>query len=221
MKILALETSTLTGSVALVEDGVLVGETLLGVSVRHSESLLPAIDRLLKDARLLSKDIDLYAVSTGPGSFTGLRIGLATAQGFGAAHGKPVIGISSLEGLAQNAFYFSGVVVPVVNAFRSEVYRGFFERNGNELVLLQPEAAVSVQVLAQELKDLKKPAILLGNGVAICPSEVFSATGVTAASPVFHTPRASHIATLAARAFTSHASESLAPPLPRYLRVPG
>ncbi len=205
MNILAIETSTLTGSVAITSETQVIGELTLSVSVRHSERLMPAIDRLFSDAGMKIADIDLFAVAKGPGSFTGLRIGMAAAQGLASAAKKPVIGISTLEGLAVNGLYFSGLIVPVLNAFRGEVYRGIFRSEGNTLIRLQEDAVMSMEALKKELESVEKPILLLGDG--------------TEAAIPFKIPRASNLAFLALKKWDEKACEE--PLLPVYLRQPG
>lgn len=220
MNVLAIETSTLTGSVALLSEGKVRGEITLSVSVQHSERLMPTIERLLQDT---DSPIDLFAVATGPGSFTGLRIGIAAALGLALAAGKPVVGISTLEGLAWNGIFFPGLIVPVLNAYRGEVYRGLYRRGaGWSLEAIEEDKAVSPTDLIRELKDHNARTLLLGNGVAICGEKVVEAVGddrVRIAPAPFANPRASNIAFIAVEKFSAGLSSE--PVLPRYLRKAG
>lgn len=212
MKTLAIETSTLTGSVALVGDGRLLGETTLSVSVQHSERLMPAIEQLLRDAGVAPSEIDLFAVAEGPGSFTGLRIGIAAAQGLGLAHGKPVAGVSTLRGLAMNAALFPGLIVPVLNAFRGEVYFGSYCTQEGRPEPLRQDAVLSVADFLEHLRSFEGDTLLLGPGIEVLGEDIW-VKGRTAPAP-FHAPRAANIAFLA----------DLSAPravLPRYLRKPG
>jgi len=220
--ILAIETATLTGSVALLSDEKVLGEITLSVSVQHSERLMPAIEQLLRDASIAPKDIDLYAVSAGPGSFTGLRIGLGVAQGLSLAHGKPLIGVSTLEGLAMNAAYFPGLVVPMLNAFRSEIYWGLYRTNGSGLTCVLEDCVSAPDELLDHLKNQSERILLVGNGIDICGSKIADGMGegrVEIGPASLRYPRAVHIAALAAEKFKSGLSNE--PVLPRYLRKPG
>ncbi len=211
MKILAIETSTLTGSIALLSDGALLGETTLSVSAQHSERLMPAIEQLLQNAAVDIADVDLFAVANGPGSFTGLRIGIAAAQGLALAHGKAVVGVSTLEGLAMNAVYFQGIVVPVLNAFRGEVYWRF----NNE------DRVSGAENMTADLQKTNDPILILGNGIVVCRDVLMKNLGdrLHIAPEWLHHPRAVPVATLAAKRF--HEGPSPEPVLPRYLRKPG
>ncbi len=225
MKILAIETATLTGSVGLLsdDDGLdVLGETTLSVSVQHSERLMPAIDHLLRDAGVPPQDIDLYAVSVGPGSFTGLRIGLAAVQGLSLAHNKPVVGVSTLEGLARNGLYFPGLVVPMLNAFRSEVYWGAYRANGTGFDGVGEDRASGPERLIDYLRQSSEPVLLLGNGVDVCGQQIAQELGeerIRIAPRHLCHPRAVHVAFLAAQNYRDGLSDE--PVLPRYLRKPG
>ena len=216
MKILALETSTLTGSVVLVDDSKVIAETTLSVSVQHSERLMPAIEELLKNSTTDISEIDLFAVSQGPGSFTGLRIGIAAAQGLALSQNKPIVGISTLEALAMNGFFFSGVIVPLLNAFRGDVYRGIYRMSSgltNELVPLVEDQVVTSTRLAEELATYSEEKLLIGY-------EVPTLKNVTMQTPFFlNFPKASYVAALALNQWKKKPESH--PIFPRYLREPG
>jgi tRNA threonylcarbamoyladenosine biosynthesis protein TsaB len=222
MNLLAIETSTLTGSVALLRDEAVVGEITLSVSVQHSERLMPAIDQLLRDAGTKPADIDLYAVATGPGSFTGLRIGIAAAQGLALARGKPVVGVSTLEALALNGIFFPGLIVPLLDAFRGEVYRGLYRRTAEGLGAIGDDRAVGLAPLIDELRKQDGAALLLGNGVELYGKKIEEELGIekiSIAPPPLRNPRASNVAFLALQKWKSGEKEGSI--LPRYLRKPG
>lgn len=129
MIVLGLDTSTMTGGAALVSEHGLIGEYVLNIRTTHSERLLPAIARLLTDADLNLADLGGIAVVTGPGSFTGLRIGVATAKGFAYARGIPLVGVTLFQSFAWQHTHFPGLVCPLVDARRGEVYAQLFEGN--------------------------------------------------------------------------------------------
>ncbi len=140
MKVLALDTSTLMSTCAVVEDGRLIGEYSLSRDMSHSERLVPMIKEVLAELDIKIEEIDLYGVATGPGSFTGLRIGVATIKGFAHVFNKPVVGVSTLEALAYNIPY-GGVVVPMLDARRNRVYSGIYGfENGEFKNILGPRA---------------------------------------------------------------------------------
>lgn len=224
MKILALETSTLTGSVALLSEACLIGEITLSVELQHSERLLPAIDRLLHDAHVSLPDLDAMAVAQGPGSFTGLRVGIAAAQGLALAAGKPLVGVSSLEGLAMNGSFFNGIVIPLFNAFRGEVYRGLYRCESGILLALAPDGVSAPDRLKEELGSFDGRFLLLGNGFSLVQEMLIQAFGaerilVPPLSQML--PRASHIGVLALRKLSSTKGTCFAPIVPTYLRKAG
>jgi tRNA threonylcarbamoyladenosine biosynthesis protein TsaB len=212
MKVLGIETSTLTGSVALVDNGRLLGETTLSVSVQHSEKLMPAIEQLLRDAGAEPGEIDLFAVAEGPGSFTGLRIGIAAAQGLALAHDRPIAGVSTLRGLAMNAVLFPGLIIPVLNAFRGEVYFGTYRAERGRPEAVEGDGVLPVADFLERIRSLGEERVLLGAGLEILPKD-HEVLRDRIAPALFHTPRAASIALLA---------EFSAPGavLPRYLRKP-
>ncbi len=167
MRILALETSTLAGGVALVEDGRVVGQSMLNIALTHSERLMAMVDRLLKDCRRTPAELDGLALSIGPGSFTGLRVGAATAKGLALALGLPVAPVPTLDALAANLPFADALVCPLLDARKGEVYLALYRWTGDamerqsEYLALPPQRAV-------ERLDL--PVIVLGDGVAACRS---------------------------------------------------
>jgi len=134
MKILAVDTSSERGSVCVSKDGEVLGEVRLSSSIQHSERLFGSIEFLFRFLPFGLTDIDLFAGARGPGSFTGLRIGLAALEGFAAALGKPSVGVSTLEGLAWAAGDPGTWIAPTIDARRSEVYGALYRRKGNELI---------------------------------------------------------------------------------------
>ena len=151
MRILALDSSGLVASVAIVEAGPVEQETIAEYTVNykktHSQTLLPMLDEVAKMIELDMESIDAIAVAAGPGSFTGLRIGSATAKGLGLALKKPLIHIPTLEGLAYNLCGTDKIVCPIMDARRGQVYTGIYEFDGDELVILEDQMAISVEEL--------------------------------------------------------------------------
>ncbi len=203
MKILALDTSTLTGSVALLDDGILKGEMTLSVSVVHSERLMPAIDRLLQDAGLTLESVDFFAAAVGPGSFTGLRIAIATVQGFCLALQKPSMSLSTLQALACNGGYFSGLVVPLLDARRGEVYAGIYRTQGSKPPqIVGEEMAIPPDRLMEMLQEdrfNRLSVLFLGEGSLVYREVINRGLKGRAlfAAPHANHPRAAHVASLA------------------------
>lgn len=164
MKILSIETATLAGGVALMEEAGLIAEYRLHVEIRHSERLLLAIDRLLSDARTSVADLDAIAVSIGPGSFTGLRVGLSTAKGLAMGSRKPLVTVPTLEAMASLFPYSQPLIVPMLDARRQEVYWALFDTQEGRPVRLHPEAATSPEVMLGSIGHLDQPILFVGEG---------------------------------------------------------
>lgn len=163
MKILGLDTSTMMTTCAVMEDETLLGEFSLSLDMSHSESLVPMIKELMDNLGMKVGDMDGFAVSKGPGSFTGLRIGLATAKGFAHVTGKPIVGVSSLEVLADN-MYGHEIVVPMMDARRDRVFTAIYSMDkGSWLPVLEPDA-LPVEDLIHIIDRDHERAMLVGDG---------------------------------------------------------
>ena len=167
MKILALESSAVAASAALCEDETLLGEYTLQNGNTHSETLLPLAEALLRSFSLSADDVDLFAVSAGPGSFTGVRIGCATLKGLAFGTNKPCLGVSTLEALAQNLIGQDGLICPVMNARRGQVYTALFSCKDQALTRLLPDSAMAITELDELLSQYEEPVMLVGDGYEI------------------------------------------------------
>ena len=183
MKILGMDSSGMTASVAYVADGVLIAEYTMNHKKTHSQTLLPMLDQIVRDAEIDLAEIDGIAIAAGPGSFTGLRIGAATVKGLGLALEKPVIPIPTCEGLAYNLCGTAGLVVPIMDARRGQVYTGIYrvgnrigEKNGEPVILseakdpvaiVQDQDAMAIEELLDRLAQLGEPVTFLGDGVPV------------------------------------------------------
>lgn len=172
MKILALDSTALTASVALTEDSELLAEYTLRNGNTHSETLLPMIESALKMLSLTVSDIDLFACSAGPGSFTGVRIGAATVKGLAFGSEKPCVGVSTLEALAYNLVGYCGLICPVMNARRSQVYTALFRSDGNTLTRLMEDSALAISELDAILAEYGEPVRFCGDGYDITLPEL-------------------------------------------------
>ena len=167
MKIFALDSTATVASVALCEDGKLLGEyTLMGGNT-HSETLLPMVESLLNIFSIDTGDIDLFAASAGPGSFTGVRIGAATIKGLAFGTNKPCLGVSTLEALAYNLNCINGLICPVMNARRKQVYTALFRASNGRLTRLMDDSAIAIAELDEKLKQFEDPVRLCGDGYDI------------------------------------------------------
>ena len=164
MLILAFETSAKAGSVALLREGVLLGESYQNTGLTHSQTLLAMAESLLAHCGYTPKDVDAVAVAAGPGSFTGVRIGVAAAKGFAWGSEKPCCGVSTLEAMAESLGAYEGTVVPVMDARRSQVYNAVFKAEKGTLSRVKEDRAISLEDLARELAALSGPIYLVGDG---------------------------------------------------------
>ena len=167
MKILSVDSSAQIATVALIEDGALLAEYSLNNGNTHSETLLPMVETILRDYRITVSDIDLFACSAGPGSFTGVRIGAATIKGLAFAQDKPCIGVSTLEAIAENLSVCKGLICPVMNARRSQVYTALFRSDGKTLTRLMPDSAMAISELDELLSKYGEPVFFCGDGYEI------------------------------------------------------
>jgi tRNA threonylcarbamoyladenosine biosynthesis protein TsaB len=166
--VLGIDTSTMTGGAALVRTGTLVGEYVLNIRTTHSERLLPAIKQLLDDGNISLEDIDGIAVVTGPGSFTGIRIGVATAKGFAYSLGQDIVGVTTLEAYGWQFKFFPGIVMPLIDARRNRVYaQGFV--NGEPVS--EGENTSLLHVL-EWCKAQENPCLMVGDGAFAYRSQI-------------------------------------------------
>lgn len=176
MRILALDSSGLVASVAVVDDNILIAEYTINYKKTHSQTLVPMMNEIKQMIELDLQSIDAIAVSAGPGSFTGLRIGSATAKGLGLALNKPLISIPTVDGLAYNLYGTNALVCPIMDARRNQVYTGIYafnrkvnngETDSYEMQTIQEQCAVDIAEIAEKLNTLGKEVIFLGDGVPV------------------------------------------------------
>ncbi len=162
MNVLSINTATRDGSVAITDGSSLIAEKCLNIQVTHSEKLLPAIDYLLKDTGRSLNDMEYFAVTIGPGSFTGIRIGLSTVKGLAWAAGRPAIGVSTLEALAHNIPYTDRDICPLIDARKGEVYTAIFRTDGERLVRVCEDVAIKPEMLVDMIE---RDTVMFGDGL--------------------------------------------------------
>ena len=183
MKILAIDTSALTATAAILSEDMLIAEVSTTTKLTHSQTIMPMIDELLKKVSLDITDIDLFACSEGPGSFTGLRIGIGTIKGLAYGLGKPVVGVSTLEALAHNIDVTDLIICPIMDARRGQVYNGLYRYNDDRLTCIEEPRALSIDELC---KELTKKTIFVGDGVNVHKEKIKELLGDKA---VFASPQ--------------------------------
>lgn len=218
MKILTIESSALTASVALCEDDRPIAEMTLQTGNTHSDTLLPMVEQLLAHAGMTVQDIDLFAVPVGPGSFTGIRIGVSVIKGLAFDSNKPCVGTSSLEGMAYNLAGFKGILCPVMDARRNQLYNALFRFEGDRLIRLTEDRLIPAADLAAELSAYGEAVILAGEGSDILRKASSDQIAYIMPSPMMATQNAVGVAQLALHMYHSGQAVSDGELLPVYLR---
>lgn len=221
MKILALEASATAASAALCDGDLVVGEYFLHTGRTHSQTLLPAVEQLLLACETTVAGIDYLAVSTGPGSFTGLRIAIAAVKGMAMGADKPCVGVSSLYALALNLRGLEGVAAAVMDARCGQVYTAIFELEGGEVRRRCEDKAITIVELGELLADEKKPIFLVGDGAMLCYNNLLTSTHDLRLAPShLRLQRASSVAFAAVQSIAEGGAVTAGELLPGYLRIP-
>ena len=221
MKILGLDSSGLVASVAIVEGNDLKGEYTVNYKKTHSQTLLPMLDEVAKMIELDLNSVDAIAVSGGPGSFTGLRIGSATAKGLGLALNKPLIHIPTVDARAYNLVGHRDLVCPLMDARRNQTYTGLYRFNGNEMEIAEPQCAVGIDEIIEKINNIGQPVVFLGDGVAVFESYIRENCKVpfTFAPAHMNKQRAGAVAALGELYYEQGKTETAAEHKPDYLRL--
>lgn len=167
MRVLALDSSGLVASVALVEEDNLIAEYTMHYKKTHSQTLLPMLDEVSKMLELDLKTIDAVAIASGPGSFTGLRIGSATAKGLGMALDKPIVEVPTVEALAYNVCYTDKIICPIMDARRNQVYTGIYRWENNQFIVVEEQMAIGIDELLDKLQVYEQDVLFMGDGVPV------------------------------------------------------
>lgn len=220
MKTLALETSAKSVSVAVTENGTLLAQAYQDRGLTHSVTLMPLLDGMLKTAGLTLDDMDIIAVAQGPGSFTGIRIGVSAAKGLAWAKALPCCGVSTLEAMAYGVTDFEGVVVGAMDARRQQVYNALFRTENGRVTRLCADRAVAMELVAEELAAIPEPKLIVGDGAVLLYDFLQKAgIGCRLTSPLHRQQSAAGVALaaehLAAQGLTCSAQELQ----PVYLRL--
>jgi len=220
MNILALDTSSRAASCAVLRDGALAGEFFANIGLTHSQTAMPMVEKLLEQTRTNIRDIDVFAVTAGPGSFTGLRIGISAVKGMALATGKPCAGVPTLRALAVGAEPFEGYICPAMDARRGQVYTAIFENTPERLRQLRQDEALSIEALGKELARLPSRVVLVGDGAALCYDALSKPAHLRLAPERFLHQKASAVAVLAEEMASAGQLVSAAELTPIYLRLP-
>ncbi len=214
MKILAVDSSAKAASAAVVEDSKVIGETFSNIGLTHSETLMPMVKFVLENTKTDISEIDLFSLSVGPGSFTGIRIGASAVKGMAQAQKKKCVCVSSLEAIAFPYRDFDGIVCPVMDARCSQVYCAAF-KNGERLF---EDTAILIEDLFGKLKEFNEKTVFVGDGALLVFNSLKDRLDCLRAKPENEFPHASSVALIACqRADTAVEYEKI---VPVYLRLP-
>ena len=221
MRILALDSTATPASAAVAEDGKLLGEFFINTRQTHSQTLLPMAESVLRYTETKVGDIGLFAVSAGPGSFTGVRIGVACVKGLAMPQDIPCAGVSTLEAMAYNLLHLDATICAVMDARCSQVYNAVFTSDGETLTRLTEDRALSIDELAGDCEKYKKPLYLVGDGAVLCYNkEGFQALGAKLPPQHLLYQRAFGVAQAALAAYRQGTAVTPAALAPIYLRLP-
>lgn len=225
IKILAIDSSGLVATAAVVSGNELIAEYTINYKKTHSQTLLPMLDEIKKMIELDLHSIDAIAVAAGPGSFTGLRIGSATAKGLGLALNKPIVPVPTVDGLAFNLYGTEKIICPIMDARRNQVYTGIyrFEREDGRYVLkiLKKQCAVSIEEIIDALHKTGEEVIFLGDGVPVFQSLITQKMQLPYSFAPAHMnrQRAGSVAVLGMEYFRQGKVQTAAEHEPEYLRM--
>ena len=220
MLILAFETTAKAGSVALLEDGKLLGESYQNTGLTHSQTLMVMAEDMLSQCGKTAGHVDAIAVAEGPGSFTGVRIGVAAAKGFAWGRQIPCFGVSTLEAMAASLGIYDGYICPVMDARRNQVYNALFEVNRGMITRIREDRAISLQDLGEDVENLEKPIFLVGDGSILCYNTLLERVPSLVLPPEHRMhQRAVGVGIIAARQISAGISGDAAALTPNYLRL--
>ncbi len=220
MKILGFDSSGMVASVALVEDDLMVAEYSVNYKKTHSQTLLPMFDTIVKMTELDLNEIDAIAVAAGPGSFTGLRIGVSTVKGLGLAIDKPVVAVPTCHALAYNLWGSDRLICPILDARRNQVYTALYEFKDGNLVTLKEQDAMDINELIEIINEMGRPVIFTGDGIPVFKDRITETIKVdTLFAPAhLNRQRAGAVATLGMIYFKEGKGETSDDIKPIYLR---
>ncbi len=220
MKILGIDSSGLVASVALVQDDILMAEYSVNYKKTHSQTLMPMLDEIIKMTEQDLSEINAIAIAAGPGSFTGLRIGSATVKGLGLALDKPIISVPTCHALAYNLWGVGGLICPIMDARRNQVYTGIYEFAHGGLNVIRDQDAIDIHELIEILNGLDKPVTFTGDGVPVFEDIIKAEmkNDIQFAPPHMNRQRAGAVAALGKVYFMQGIMEAAEEHSPIYLR---
>ncbi|KFZ42578.1 tRNA (adenosine(37)-N6)-threonylcarbamoyltransferase complex dimerization subunit type 1 TsaB [Anoxybacillus flavithermus] len=217
MKVLAIDTSTFVMGIAVVDGQIVKGEIITNLKKNHSIRVMSAIEALLQECDMSPKDLERIVVAKGPGSYTGVRIGVTIAKTLAWTLNIPLVGVSSLEVMAASAKYFQGLVVPLMDARRGQIYTGLYQAVRGDIQSIVADQVILATDWANELKAYDQPILLVGNDSVLHEATFVETLGhsVQVASETLHNPRPSELAWLG----INREPEDIHTFVPNYIRL--
>ena len=221
MLLLAIDSSGLVASIAIMSDDTVLGEYTTNFKKTHSQTLLPMMNELVQMTGIALEDLDAIVISGGPGSFTGLRIGAATAKGLGLALNKPLVNVPTVDALAFNLYGNEQIICPIMDARRQQVYTGLYTFEGDDFKVISPQKAVGIDEIVAEVNAIGRPVIFLGDGVPVHKDYIRENSTVPCQFAPAHlnAQRAGALAALGKRYFEEGLVETADEHIPEYLRL--
>jgi tRNA threonylcarbamoyladenosine biosynthesis protein TsaB len=220
MKILSVETSAISASTAICEDNIILSEFFNNTHQTHSQTLMPMVQALLNNCKISINDIDVFAVSNGPGSFTGVRIGVSAVKGMAMVHSKPCVAVSTLEAIAHNLKGQNCIACAVMDARCNQVYNALFDVSESSITRITEDRALTINDLKKELEICNKNIILVGDGAKLCYNNMQEMHNIFIAPEHLMYQRASAVGLLGAEYFNKGMAVTASMLLPFYLRLP-
>lgn len=218
--VLGIDTSSIVATIAVLNEEKLRAEYIVNNKKTHSEKMMVVLNQVLEDSGITVKDIDVVAVAKGPGSFTGIRIGMACAQGIAHALNKPMVGVNTFDGLAYNLMGYDGLLCPMINAQRQEVYTALYRWEDDKLKRLWDYKLIKVDKLLKDLSALKEKVVVLGDGMPLLKKYLNEnqSENIVISHPVFSMPRASSVAAAALQEYNRGNTQNCFSIKPFYIR---
>lgn len=220
MLVFGIDTCCMAATAALVDERIMVAQTVINQNKTHSQIMMPQIENMFRAAEVDPKTVDAFAAAVGPGSFTGVRIGVATAKGLAQASGKPCVAVSTLEALAYGSKFFDGIIAPVLDARRDQVYNALF-CGGAELQRLCDDRALALDELLEELKETNKKVLFMGDATLVFEEKIREALGENAyfAPKVTNLNLAGSVAEIGLEKLKKNEIVSYGELIPQYVRL--
>lgn len=221
MLIFGLDTCCMPATAALCDGEKLAAEFVLNCGKTHSQKIMPQIENMFESLGITCADIDCFAAACGPGSFTGVRIGVATLKAMAHAFDKPCVPVSTLMALAQNVVYFPDIICPILDARRNQVYTAMFEGGADGLKRISEDSAIKLDELLEVLKEEDRDVLFLGDGIFVHRDKIKEELGDKAnfAAPNLNMNMAGSVALLGMQAYERGESKSYSEIVPSYIRL--